>query len=120
MLTLEPADIAASDVWVLERNGRVLGWHRVTGGADRAELEDLWLEPGVIGAGYGRLLFEHAAEIARSHAATVLEWDAEPYAQGFYEAMGGREIGRVPSAAEAGRTLPRMRLDLDAEPSESV
>jgi GNAT superfamily N-acetyltransferase len=118
MLTLEPSDVVSSDVWVLERDGRVLGWHRVTRHGDEAELEDLWLEPAIIGAGFGRLLFEHAAGIARSYDATSLEWDAEPYAQGFYEAMGGREIGRVPSAAQAGRTLPRMRLDLDVEPAE--
>jgi hypothetical protein len=41
-----------------------------------------------------------------------MEWDAEPYAEGFYRAMGGVEIGRTPSAAEEGRTLPRMRLVL--------
>jgi GNAT superfamily N-acetyltransferase len=112
MLTLEPEDVLTSEVWVLERDGRVLGWHRVTEQPDGAELEDLWLEPHVIGAGFGRLLFEHAAEIARSYGADALEWDAEPYAKGFYEAMGGLEIGRVPSAAEPGRTLPRMRLEL--------
>jgi hypothetical protein len=41
-----------------------------------------------------------------------MEWDAEPYAEGFYRTMGGVEIGRTPSAAEEGRTLPRMRLVL--------
>jgi GNAT superfamily N-acetyltransferase len=112
LLTLDAADVATSQVWVLERGGRLLGWHRVTFHGDAAELEDLWLEPVVIGTGLGRPLFEHAVGVARRHGAAALEWDAEPYAQGFYEAMGGREIGRVPSAAVPGRTLPRMRLDL--------
>jgi ribosomal protein S18 acetylase RimI-like enzyme len=79
---------------------------------ERAELEDLWLEPALIGTGLGRMLFEHAVSVAAAHGATRLEWDAEPYAQGFYRAMGGEEIGRSPSVAEAGRTLPRMRLQL--------
>jgi carbon monoxide dehydrogenase subunit G len=60
----------------------------------------------------GRVLFEHAVAIARGHGATRLEWDADPYAEGFYAAMGGQEIGRSPSAAVEGRTLPRMRLPL--------
>ncbi len=94
-----------------------MGWHRVTFHGPRAELEDLWLEPGFIGQGHGRTLFEHAVGIARGAGAQRIEWDAEPYAQGFYEAMGGVEIGRTPSAAEAGRTLPRMRLAL--EPAQS-
>ena len=75
----------------------------------------LRLEPHLIRTGRGRTLFEHAAQVARSHGAQVLDWDAEPYAEGFYRAMGGREIGRTQSAAEEGRTLPRMRLDLSRD-----
>ena len=117
LLTLEPDDVAAHEVWVLETDGRVVGWHRVTLHDDRAELEDLWLEPGWIGSGWGRQLFEHAVGVARGAGATRLEWDAEPYAEGFYRAMGGEEIGRSPSAAVPGRTLPRMRLELSDQRS---
>jgi GNAT superfamily N-acetyltransferase len=112
LLQLTEADVAQQAVYVLERDGALLGWHRITFHGDRAELEDLWLEPAVIGKGHGRELFDHAAELARGRGAAVLEWDAEPFARGFYEAMGGVEIGRTPSAALPGRTLPRMRLEL--------
>ncbi|HEX6128580.1 MAG TPA: GNAT family N-acetyltransferase, partial [Candidatus Limnocylindria bacterium] len=112
LLRLEPADVARDEVWVLQEPGAVAGWHRVTLHGPRAELEDLWLEPEWIRTGRGRLLFEHAAGVARRHGATSLTWDAEPYAEGFYRAMGGVEIGRTPSAVEEGRTLPRMRVDL--------
>ena len=112
MLVLTAADIARDEVRVLDVDGATVGWHRVSIHPDRAELEDLWVEPDHIGAGWGRVLFEHAVEVARSHRARALEWDAEPYAQPFYERMGGVEVGRTPSAAEAGRTLPRMRLAL--------
>jgi GNAT superfamily N-acetyltransferase len=112
LLELDARDIQDSDVWVLEVDGQAAGWHRVTLHGQRAELEDLWLDPGWIGTGLGRLLFEHALGIAREHGASRLEWDADPYAEGFYRAMGGEEIGRSPSAAVAGRTLPRMRLEL--------
>lgn len=112
LLQLSDTDVAEQEVFVLERDGVVLGWHRVTFHGKRAELEDLWLEPVVIGKGHGRELFDHAADLARGQGAAVLEWDAEPFARGFYEAMGGVEIGRTPSAALPGRTLPRMRLEL--------
>jgi GNAT superfamily N-acetyltransferase len=112
MLQLDARDVAEHEVWVLEINDDVAGWHRVTRHGDRAELEDLWLEPRWIGAGYGRLLFEHALGVARASGTVRLEWDAEPYAEGFYRAMGGREIGRSASRAEPGRTLPRMGMDL--------
>jgi GNAT superfamily N-acetyltransferase len=113
LLQLDANDVVAHEVWVLELQGAVVGWHRVTLHDARAELEDLWLEPALIGTGLGRLLFEHAVSVAAAHAASRLEWDAEPYAEGFYRAMGGEEIGRSPSAAKVGRTLPRMRLVLD-------
>lgn len=112
LLRLDPVDVATQQVWVMDDRGAVVGWHRVTFHGSRAELEDLWVEPALIGTGRGRRLFEHAVQVATERGATALEWDAEPYAQGFYEAMGGREIGRTPSVAEAGRTLPRMRLEL--------
>lgn len=112
MLMLTAADVARDEVHVLELDGVVAGWHRVTLHDDHAELEDLWVDPAYIGAGWGRTLFEHAAGVARAHGAPALEWDAEPYAQPFYERMGGVEVGRTPSAAQEGRTLPRMRLAL--------
>lgn len=112
MLQLTPTDVRQHEVWVLEEDGAVAGWHRVTLHGERAELEDLWLEPRWIGSGRGRRLFEHAVGVARAHGARRLEWDAEPYAEAFYRAMGGEEIGRTPSAAEANRTLPRMRMEL--------
>jgi GNAT superfamily N-acetyltransferase len=113
LLRLEPRDIEADEVWVLEEeDGTLAGWHRVTLHAQRAELEDLWLEPRWIRSGRGRILFEHAATIARRHGARIMDWDAEPYAEAFYRAMGGAEIGRTQSAVEEGRTLPRMRIVL--------
>lgn len=112
MLVLTPTEIARDEVHVLEVDDAVVGWHRVALRDSHAELEALWVEPAFIGAGWGRVLFEHAVAVARAHAAAALEWDAEPFAQAFYERMGGVEIGRTPSAVEEGRTLPRMRLGL--------
>ena len=110
MLQLEPEDVAEQEVWVLDLDGIAVGWHRVTDHGERAELEDLWLEPPVIGTGLGRFLFQHAVGVAADMGATRMEWDADPYAVGFYLAVGGEEIGETPSAAEPGRMLPRMRI----------
>ncbi len=116
LLRLEAADIERDEVRVIEVDETVAGWHRVSFRGWHAELEDLWLEPRFIGLGRGRLLFEDAAAVAQLGGARQLEWDAEPFALGFYLAMGGVVIGEVPSAAKAGRMLPRMRLELGATP----
>lgn len=112
LLRLEPEDVERDLVRVLEDEGEVVGWHRVSLRARHAELEDLWLEPRFIGTGRGRVLFEDAVDLARGAGARLLEWDAEPFAVGFYAAMGGVVVGEVPSAARPGRMLPRMRLEL--------
>ncbi len=112
LLQLDAHDIARDTVRVLERDGAVIGWHRIRLAGTRAELEDLWLEPTWIGFGHGRTLFEDAVGSARGGGADALEWDAEPFAEGFYAAMGGLVFDQVPSAVVDGRLLPRMRLEL--------
>lgn len=112
LLSLGPEDVERDTVRLLEVDDVVAGWHRVSLRDRHAELEDLWLEPLFIGVGHGRFLFEDAVAVAREAGAAALEWDAEPFAVGFYAAMGGVVIGEVPSAAQPGRMLPRMRLEL--------
>lgn len=109
-MTLHPEDVDRHEVWVLESSsGAPIGYHRVIHG-DPAELEDLWVEPSSIGSGAGRLLFEHAVEVARQGGASDLEIDADPHAVGFYERMGAVRIGETRSKLIPGRTLPRLRI----------
>lgn len=106
--------IEAGEVHVLEDDaGAVLGVHRLRRG-DPAVLEDLWLEPGAIGTGNGRRLWQHAVALARASGARAVELDADPNAVGFYERMGAVRIGETPSGVIEGRMLPRMRLELKA------
>ena len=111
-LTIAPAEVVKDEIWVLESEaGGPLGFHRVLPG-EPAILDDLWLDPAVIGAGHGRRLWEHALEVARGLGARTMELDAEPFAMGFYERMGAVQVGSTPSNVEPGRVLPRMRIDL--------
>ncbi|MFC5996033.1 GNAT family N-acetyltransferase [Pseudonocardia hispaniensis] len=109
-LGLTPDVIATNEAWVAERGGAVLAFYLLVHRDERTFLDDLWLEPAVIGQGIGRALFSHARERAAAAGARFLEWDAEPYAVGFYRRMGGRHIGFVDSPL--GRELPTMRLAL--------
>lgn len=109
-IVISPASVRADEVWVMEESGRPRGLYRVVlVEDDRAELEDLWLEPDAIGQGLGRRLFDHAVDTARRQGCTALEWDADPNALGFYEAMGGEVVGETESTVQPGRMLPRMR-----------
>lgn len=103
--------LAANEVWAGERAGAVRGFYTLLHRADRAVLDDLWLDPAEIGRGSGRLLFDHARSQALAAGARVLEWDADPHAVGFYERMGASTVGW--SESPLGRRLPLMRLTLD-------
>ncbi|GAA1250986.1 GNAT family N-acetyltransferase [Pseudonocardia aurantiaca] len=102
--------VATNDVQVGERDGEPRGFYTLLHRGRLVVLDDLWLEPAEIGHGSGRLLFEHAAARALRSGAAVLEWEAEPYAVGFYTRMGGDTVRWTGSAL--GRRLPVMRLQL--------
>ncbi|MCX5533529.1 GNAT family N-acetyltransferase [Streptomyces sp. NBC_00006] len=58
----------------------------------------------------GRLLFEHVRDTAREARFTRVSWAADPNAVPFYEAMGARHAGAIPSGSALGRMLPLMEL----------
>lgn len=77
------------------------------------ELDALFIDPAFIGTGVGRLLYDWALDTARAGGALTMTILSDPFARGFYEAMGARFIADVPSRAVPGRTLPRLVHDLD-------
>ncbi|SDN40243.1 GNAT family N-acetyltransferase [Allokutzneria albata] len=97
---------------VAEREGEVLGFFSLDGTGPRGELGNLWVDPPHIGTGIGRLLWTDAVRTARNMGWTELVLDAEPYAEGFYFAMGAREIGVVTSGSLPGRTLRQLMFPL--------
>jgi GNAT superfamily N-acetyltransferase len=87
------------------------GWAAVVPRGEVAWLDDLWVEPGAIGQGLGRELFERAAAIAREAGCTRMEWEAEPNALGFYERLGAVYV-RDSEPSEWGRVLAVMGVSL--------
>ena len=112
-LTLDAAQIAALEVYLIEVGGDVAGFYALVPGAPRWTLEHLWVRPDQMGQGHGRLLVEHALARARASGATGLDIEADPNAEFFYQHLGSRRVGEVaapvPGAAE--RRLPLLVLD---------
>ncbi len=86
-------------------------------------LNALFVEPGTIGRGYGRQLFAHAVALAVARGACGLLWTSDPYAAGFYRAMGARLVGATPSTIFPDRLLPTFHFALpvpvDLSPARS-
>ncbi len=112
LLTFTPQQIKDADVFAAVVDSELVGFYRLFTRKPRATLEDLWIRPDFIGKGIGHVLFEHA--VTRCHVAGVdiLEVEADPHAQGFYEKMGMHKVGEHPSDVDGQRNLPMMELKL--------
>jgi ribosomal protein S18 acetylase RimI-like enzyme len=89
--------------------GRRLGFSVVQQVRDgRCELDDLFVEPDSTGSGVGRLLVEDVAARAAEEGASHVDVIANPNAVGFYERLGFRVTGEVPT-----RFGPGVRMSLE-------
>lgn len=112
-LTLTPADIDARAVNVMELNGEVIGFYGLSiHDDDSLWLDYLFIDPGVIGYGFGKKLWRHAVVNAGTlnHSAIFLECDR--YSRPFYERMGAVCIAQIYSPYAKGERLPIMRYAL--------
>jgi GNAT superfamily N-acetyltransferase len=69
-------------------------------------LDLLFIAPEAIGTGLGRRLYHWALDQARACDAVRLDILSDPFARGFYTAMGASFIEDRPSKLVPGRTLP--------------
>jgi len=69
-------------------------------------LDLLFIAPEAIGTGLGRQLYCWALDQARAAEANRLDILSDPFARGFYTAMGASFIEDRPSEVIPGRTLP--------------
>jgi GNAT superfamily N-acetyltransferase len=81
-------------------------------GSPPRHLEDLFVEPDHIGSGVGRALWEHAIDAARALGFARITLEADPGAEPFYLAMGGRRCGSVPSGSIPDRRLPLLEFSI--------
>jgi GNAT superfamily N-acetyltransferase len=108
LLEFTEADLARAPVFVLTREDEAVGVYRLAGEPPEGELEDLWLDPRLIGRGLGRRLFEHALLTARELGFKSLLIESDPNAEGFYLTVGAVRVGEQRSPS--GRMLPLLRV----------
>jgi GNAT superfamily N-acetyltransferase len=112
-LTITPEFVRNYEVYAAVADGETFAFYALTGKGRTVELEHLWVSPGWIGKGIGRVLFEHAMREAASRGADALEIEADPNAEGFYRRMGARRIGENVYEIEGHeRILPLMVVEI--------
>ena len=112
-LRVKPEEIAAGDVWVAAAADQsIAGVVALAPAGEPAtlDLDKLFIEPGWIRGGVGRLLLAHAIGEARRRGATRLTILADPNAAAFYEHNGACFIRMAPSDAIPGRFVPLYEI----------
>jgi N-acetylglutamate synthase-like GNAT family acetyltransferase len=100
-------------VYILEENGRMLGFcSLIPGDEGRTELHDLFVAPDCIGKGFGKQLWDHALQVARSLGFRALVLTADPNAEPFYARQGAVRLGEKTSPVRPDRRLPIMEFVL--------
>jgi GNAT superfamily N-acetyltransferase len=92
-----PDYIRDSPVFVLEEAGSVTGFYGLKEHDDHVELVYMFLDPDRIGAGYGRILWEHAVGQA-ARLSDRMQILSDPGSTGFYAAMGATQEGEHEAA----------------------
>jgi len=78
----------------------------------RIVLDDLFVEPSLMGLGIGKMLFEDAKQTAINHHGLYLDVQSDPNAKDFYENMGMSVTGQQQSDVIKGRFLPTLTMSL--------
>jgi GNAT superfamily N-acetyltransferase len=113
-LRITPDYVERNLTYTAVEEGAIIAWYALVQGWQKSLLDHLWVTPERIGTGVGRALFHHALDQARRAGSSYVEIEAEPYAVGFYERMGARQVKMVMGAMH--REIPVMVIDLEETP----
>jgi len=113
-LTVSPEQIRENEFWLAEDDKAVIGCACLI--INQMELTGivvaLFIDPDRQKTGLGRLLWNRLVTSAKMHRLEKLSLDTDPFAVGFYRAMGLKIVGQSPSGSITGRMLPRMEIIL--------
>jgi GNAT superfamily N-acetyltransferase len=114
-LSYSDAQIASADYefWVCEFEGDIVGFYAIDlFDSNEAELEALFVEPTMIGRGFGCALIEHAKDRVAALGIRQITIQGDPNAEAFYAAAGGVRDGERESESIPGRFLPIFKITL--------
>ena len=105
-ITVDVPFLHRSRTWVLESDDRTIGYYAFVQTDGVLSLDKIFVEPEYIGLGFGKTLWIHAVDLARSLGVPHFILYADPNAAPFYAAMGATFIETIPT------TWPNWELHL--------
>ncbi|MEM7464564.1 MAG: GNAT family N-acetyltransferase [Pseudomonadota bacterium] len=111
-LVVPPSALEDEIIRLAEENGVLAGFYRLIIDDDIAELEAMFVEPDRIGKGVGAVLWRDMLDRAHDAGARKLVCQSDPFAEGFYKAMGMVRTGERASDSVRGRMLPVLEMGM--------
>jgi GNAT superfamily N-acetyltransferase len=99
-------------VVLIEKNQEILGFYSLKEIKSENRLDNLWIDPKYINQGFGKILFQHACDTAKSLGWAQFRLAGEPDAVKFYEKLGAKIIGEIQSRLREDLFLPHMEIQL--------
>lgn len=113
-LTITPEYIESHEVYKLRVAEQIVGFYTYFfKGESYIKLGYLFIHPDHVRKGYGRLLMDDFWERISKEKGKKVTLDADPHAEQFYERLGFKVVGQLPSSIE-GRFLPIMEKLIEA------
>jgi ribosomal protein S18 acetylase RimI-like enzyme len=105
-LVVTPEDCDGTSLLVAVDGDQIAGFAQLQGSPPVRELDDLWVDPGAMGRGVGRALFDAITALDRVAGYRSLTVDSDPHAESFYSRMGMTRIGETQFTVDPSRYLP--------------
>jgi GrpB-like predicted nucleotidyltransferase (UPF0157 family)/GNAT superfamily N-acetyltransferase len=115
-LTVGPADVERLRATVAEEAEGIVGFYALGGAPPEGDLSFLFVEPARIGGGIGRTLWQDCLATATRVGLSRIRIESDPFAEGFYLAMGATRAGDVRSESIPDRSLPVLSFDMGHVP----
>jgi GNAT superfamily N-acetyltransferase len=107
-IVLSIEQITDGHVFVAERGGVIVGFAAVLPRPDgNAELDALFVDPGLWKPGIGRSLVERCADVRRERGSPILHVVGNPHAEAFYLSCGFRTTETVETRFGAALAMER-------------
>src|SRR3954471_6421565 len=103
-----PAMVHKNEVWVAERHRQPIGFYRLD--VANADLDLMFVDDAVQGAGIGRTIFMHMQGFAAKCGLGRVRIVAHPPAVEFYRRMGAIDVGVSKAAHADGWVRPILEL----------
>ncbi len=121
-LTISPDYIQDNDVFVFEKDGKIIGYYSIVELKDDIEisavkinkgfwLEHMFIEPRSIRKGIGTKMFDHLRKMCAFRGINELGILADPNSREFYERMDCEYKFEYPSTIK-NRTTPYLQLKM--------